>query len=353
MLKSLGMSLLAVSVVANVASAGQTVREAAAANAAGIQAAVDQFRADLGGANNGVVAGTQAGGRREINWDAVPGTAPVNDPIPMVRFAARGARFLTTGTGFQISGVAPSGLAEFTNLNPTYDALFTSFSSPKLFTALNTNELDIVFNVPGTAGAPAGVTGFGAVFTDVDLPASTKLQFFTPDGVLLFERFVPAWTGNESLSFLGVSFRAGEIIGRVRIVSGNAALGPDETPAIDMVAMDDFIYGEPVTTAGLSVAPGSTTLLQTGQFDLVVAIGPAGTPLASGRIVYDGVDVTASLLGCLRPGTLGGGGATYRCPLPRGLASPGEHALQVELVFGDGSRRRNAVRWNVTANTEP
>jgi hypothetical protein len=49
------------------------------------------------------------------------------------------------------------------------------------------------------------------------------------------------------MSFLGVSFNAGEKVARVRITSGNTAPGPSDDPAsnVDVVAMDDFIYGEP------------------------------------------------------------------------------------------------------------
>jgi hypothetical protein len=50
---------------------------------------------------------------------------------------------------------------------------------------------------------------------------------------------------NGSLSFLGVQFNAGETIGRVRITSGNTALGPNETGGVDLVVMDDFLYAEP------------------------------------------------------------------------------------------------------------
>ena len=46
-------------------------------------------------------------------------------------------------------------------------------------------------------------------------------------------------------------FNAGEQIGRVRITSGNAALGPTESPNVDLVVMDDFIYGEPRTLAAV------------------------------------------------------------------------------------------------------
>ena len=88
----------------------------------------------------------------------------------MRRFDARGATFVTPGTGFETSG-APS--AEFADINPLYSGLFATFSPPRLFIALNTNVMDVVFNVPGNAAVPAGVTGFGAVFTDVDSATST------------------------------------------------------------------------------------------------------------------------------------------------------------------------------------
>ena len=85
----------------------------------------------------------------------------------------------------------------------------------------------------------------------------------------------------------------------------------------------------------------------------MLAIGGYAAPLVTGRIIYDGLDVTASLLGCLRPGTLVGGGVTFRCALPGSLLAAGDHVLNVELGFADGSRRRNAIRWAVLANTEP
>ena len=69
----------------------------------------------------------------------------------MTRFAARGATFVTPGTGFETSG-APS--PEFGDINPPYGALFAPFSAPRLFIALNTNEMDVVFNVPGNAAVP-------------------------------------------------------------------------------------------------------------------------------------------------------------------------------------------------------
>jgi hypothetical protein len=106
-----------------------------------------------------------------------------------------------------------------------------------------------MFFIPGTAGGtPAGVRGFGAVFTDVDLADTTMIEFFDAGGNLLFETSASPGTVNDaSLSFLGVLFDAGESIARVRITTGTAALGPNDDPAngVDVVAMDDFIYAEP------------------------------------------------------------------------------------------------------------
>src|SRR5215510_2477649 len=53
-------------------SADSVVFEASGANRAGIQAAVDAFRAFLGEPNNQANPPNPLGGRREINWDAVP-----------------------------------------------------------------------------------------------------------------------------------------------------------------------------------------------------------------------------------------------------------------------------------------
>jgi len=320
------------------------VREAAGPNAAAIQAAVDQFRNDLG-PNNGLIAGSQAGGRREINWDGGgPAAPPTLDGTVLTRFAGRGATFVTTGVGFETSAAA--GPVDFSDINPTYPGLFAPFSPPRLFVARNTNVIDVLFNVPGNGDVPAGVTGFGAVFTDVDSPTSTRLQFFAPDGALLFERAVPATVGNETLSFLGVSFNRGEIVGRVRIISGNAALGPDETGTIDLVAMDDFIYGEPVAVEGLTIAPVTGPVFRIGSLDLTIGID-ASAPLVDARVLFDGVQMTQGLAGCFPAGGSMRGGPVFSCQVPRQLLTEGEHVVQVEATLADQTIRRNAVRWTV------
>ena len=344
------MLVLAASFVSpGTAVAGPVVREATGANAAAIQAAVDAFRNDLGGPNNGVTSGSQPGGRREITWDAGGAAAAATIfPIVTTAFANRGAVFVTPGSGFESSG-QPS--PEFGDLNDGYPNLFATFSTPRLFTALNSNVMDVLFSVPGNATVPAAVTGFGSVFTDVDIATSTKLEFYAPDATLLFERFVPATPGNESLSFVGVSFNAGEVVARVHIVSGNAAPGPDESGNLDLVVMDDFIYGEPVSTSGLTIAPDSGTLFRTGAFDIVVKLDSA-VSIVSGQLRLDGIDVTGPFASCVRDAKPGSGGASFRCPAPRGFLSAGEHVLQVDFNLNDQTRVRNAVRW-VIGNIEP
>jgi hypothetical protein len=150
------------------------VHSAAGPDPDSIAPAVNAFRSALG-ANNGTAPGQQPGGRREISWDG--GGAAANAalfPTPMTNFANRGAVFTTPGTGFEISG-QPS--PEFGDIDPSYPAIFTTFSSPRLFTAIGSNITDVNFFVAGTT-TPARVNAFGAVFTDVDLPDSTSLEYF-------------------------------------------------------------------------------------------------------------------------------------------------------------------------------
>ncbi len=220
------------------------VTSANGSNPAGIQAAVDAYRASLGALNPNV-AGSVGAGRREINWDGVPDAFSAANNLPANFFNAnspRGAVFATPGSGFQVSGNAAVAPVRFGNLNATYPEVFQTFSAQRLFSALGSNITDINFFVPGSAVA-ATVRGFGAVFTDVDLANSTSLQFFDQNNALLDTLLVPAGP-NGGLSFLGALY-ADQRIGRVRITSGNAALGGVES-GNDLVVMDDFIYAEPI-----------------------------------------------------------------------------------------------------------
>jgi hypothetical protein len=234
-----------------------TVFQAAGPNIASIQNTIDQYRAALGATNNGNVPGPLTNGRREINWDGGGSTATSVVGTPFTGFLAnRGALFTTTGTGFVQAPLA--GLAD-TFHNGTYLTIFQPFSPQRLFSPIDSNVTETQFFVPGGGDAPASATttGFGAVFTDVDLPngsgpgdrngnrkASTLIECFGTDGGLIFSSFVPASPGDGSLSFLGIVFDDARIA-RVRITSGDAAPGPNDDGTHDIVMMDDFFYGEP------------------------------------------------------------------------------------------------------------
>ena len=243
----------------NYAPAASIVRSFGGTTPASITAARDQFRADLGGGTVAGANGSFGGLRREINWDGVPGALSAPNPLPANFFnvnSPRGVIFSTPGTGFEVSGATTDAgagqpaAANFGNIDATYTSTFATFTAQRLFTAVGANITDVTFFIPGTT-TNATVSGFGAVFTDVETLGGTTLQFFTPANASLGVFNVPVGTvASQSLSFLGVSFNAGEQVGRVRITSGNAALsaGVNDNPGggVDLVVMDDFIYSEPV-----------------------------------------------------------------------------------------------------------
>jgi hypothetical protein len=253
------VAILACGLHVSTAQAATVTFSASGANAAGIQSAVDGYRADLGTLNANV-AGSFGSGRREINWDGVPDASAAPNNLAANFFnvnSPRGVVFATPGSGFQVSGTP----ILFGNIDPTYPTQFQTFSPPRLFTAVGSNIVDVNFFVAGSTTA-ALTKGFGAVFTDVDLANTTSLTFFDASNVSLGTFFVPAQTIDASLSFLGVDFGSA-VVSRVRITSGNAALGAGLTDGggRDLVVMDDFIYGEP--TAAVP-EPSTWTLMILG-----------------------------------------------------------------------------------------
>jgi len=253
-------ALLGVVLVAMPANA-QTVFQAAGVNAAGIQTVVDAFRTAVGPLNSNV-AGSFGSGRREINWDGVPDSFAAPNALPGNFFnvnSPRGVVLSTPGTSLQVSANGSSSAAvEFGNIDASYSSAFTAFSALRLFASIGSNITDVNFFMPGSTTA-ATTNGFGVVFTDVDLAATTSLQFFDAFGSSLGIFFAPNLAGSGSLSFLGVQFAAGIGASRVRITSGNAALaaGVIDGGGVDVVAMDDFIFAEPIAP---QVVPEPATL---------------------------------------------------------------------------------------------
>ena len=140
---------------------------------------------------------------------------------------------------------ATGGLLSLDLINAQYATLFAPFSPNRLFTPIGANDTLGFFSIPGTGGStPAGVSGFGVVFSDVDLPNATTIGVVTGGGTSFFP--VLPFPGNQTFSFLGLLAEPGDgLITSVIITTGTSPLGPSETPEDDLVVMDDFLYGEP------------------------------------------------------------------------------------------------------------
>jgi hypothetical protein len=274
MSKSLAVCFVLFALVFGSTAEAQLVRSAQGVDAAAIQAAVDAYRTDLGVLNaNGECVGPCAPGvgRREINWDAVPDGSSDPNVFPNdffnkdTTFAAgriRGALFSSAGT-FRMSADSDSDgdgnpgprAILFNDLAAGNGDDFAAFSAERIFGIVGSNQMDVTFNRPGTPGVPALVKGFGAVFTDVEVAGAVRLDYFDRNDVLLHsENAMPfPFVGNDSgksFSFVGVSF-ASPVVSRVHITNGgfDLALAPfpvNGNTVDDAVAMDDFIYGEPL-----------------------------------------------------------------------------------------------------------
>jgi hypothetical protein len=216
--------------------------------ACSITAALTDFRTALGSLNPNVV-GEQNGGRREVNWDAVPPAFTNTLTFPGDFFnqnfspRARGVVFSTDGTGLSVSD------NDFRFINPAYDAQFNAFSPIRTFSAIGSPNSRVDLFVAGTQ-TPARSTGFGVVFSDVDEPGSASIKLLGVNGNSLGVYQAPPCPGG--FSFVGVQF-ATPLVAAIEIRSGHGPLGPDAAdvsdrdhgPARDLVIMDDFIYGEP------------------------------------------------------------------------------------------------------------
>ena len=242
-----------------------------------ITAAVNAFR-DALGTLNANLPGSQAGGRREINWDAVPAQFTNTNDFPVDFFnqpvagRARGTVFSTPGTGFRTSD------DNFADVAPSFDGPFNFFSPIRTFMPVDSRRMTVHFFVPGSSDA-ATSTGFGVVFSDVDREGSASIRLFDSRGRSLGQFVAPTAPG--AFSFVGVKFSSA-LVARVEIRSGQAAVvttGTDRDNLLlgtrsqekdddhgegdddhdrrrnpDLVIMDDFIYGEPMPTTTASAA---------------------------------------------------------------------------------------------------
>ena len=228
-----------------------TVFTAAGANPAAIQTTVDDFRAALGDLNAPDPVALPDG-RRQINWDAAPAAVSAPNAFPGDFFnfnaspRARGISFETPGSGLLLSGDVDDGTpVRFEDFDPDYASEFQAFSEERLFAPVGSNIVTASFFTPGTITDPALTDGLGIVFVDVDLPDTTTVSFFDRNGLEILTESVPVADGG--LSFLGVAFDDFEVAS-VSISLGTGVLGDDDD-LVDVVVMDDFIFGEPQSVA--------------------------------------------------------------------------------------------------------
>jgi hypothetical protein len=269
---------------AGAASAAPIVRSAVTTAGAGdvaFNAVINTFRADLGGVLNPPGACSPSpctSGRREINWDAVPAGASSPNAFPGNFFNGtagiqpagrqRGITFTTPGSGFRVSAT------EFSDETVFGPAEFDAFSPARLFASMGSPITDSTFSVPGSPSTIAFVNGFGVVFSDVDYTGSAKIEYFDINdnslGTFDVPGVFPTANGQNSqgsFSFLGVSFDAGERVGRIRITSGTHGIDGNFVGLDDAVVMDDFIFGEPIRVP----LPSTALLLAVGVLSLVAA----------------------------------------------------------------------------------
>lgn len=211
-----------------------------------IAATVEEFRTLLGGPSNGGTPDEQPTGRREIAWDGAAAN-PFNNrnDFPAEFFntiVKSGAVFTTPGTGFRNDSL------RFAEINAGYETQFDAFSPTKIFSPVGSNVMDVLFLVAGRP-TPALVTGFGAVFSDVDIDGATTIEYFGANGARLATVAAPRRSDAAGSSFVGVKF-ADAVVARVRIRLGTGILSATAADVsaggtADVVVADNFIYGEP------------------------------------------------------------------------------------------------------------
>lgn len=253
LIRSIFLSIMFVLAFALSTNAAPTVRLAVSNGdiLGNLTPAMNQFRADLGGANNGV-GNSYSTGRREINWDGLPENMCQSQSTDLRKYynstSPRG--FVLGSDQFYRCSRTPnfggpgSEVARFGDINSNYPFYFQAYSSHRIFAPAVDPRFDIQFYIPGT-NIPATVSGFGIIMTDVDTIEGGLIIFYDVKGEEINRQIVPAQ--NNGASFLGATFNDGTRIARVRVFAGNTQIGSDEGAGSsnDVVAIDDIIYGEP------------------------------------------------------------------------------------------------------------
>ena len=211
-----------------------------------INSRIEEFRQLLGAQVNTTPGAVT--GRREVHWDGIPEEL-LNKKLPVDFFNPVGPQAPVAnqrGLIYSAAGNFQVSKNNFANVNAAATGQFSNFSGDKSFANISSSLWDVEFQVAGKTEA-AFVKGFGIVFTDVDQPNSTSMEFFSEERSL-GKFFVPAKNGSN-FSFLGVYFK-NEQVTRISVAhdshldKGQKDIS-DNGPA-DLVIMDNFLWNEPV-----------------------------------------------------------------------------------------------------------
>lgn len=241
--------------------------EATGNTAADIQQTVDDFRNALGPNNGNLPVNADPNGRRQINWDGIPDQFADPNLLPGDFFngntpgRARGIEFQATGdtTGFMVSSTQASGQPPAFG----FESVFPVFSNERLFASVGGSSFDILFFDPVNQSAQATVSGFGAVFSGLQVASPVQLLFFNLADELIGSLDPIGTTSGRGLSFFGAIFDSPElakvsVIGDTRFLNVN---GDFDGPIGDGFALDDFIFGEPIPVGQVEVNAPSTMAL--------------------------------------------------------------------------------------------
>ncbi|MCV3270327.1 VPLPA-CTERM sorting domain-containing protein [Roseobacter sinensis] len=265
----------------SLAPSAPVVFSASGADAASIQAEVDAFRDALGALNPNEPENFD-GGRRQINWDAAPDAISDPNPFPGDFFnfgaapRARGIEFRPSenpnagpqeliADGFQLSSTEASGEP----VRFGFEDELGVFSPERLFAPTGGTIFDVLFFDPADQKTPAATRGLGIIFTNVSETYDETGAPTTDAIVNLFLSgqdigsdapklsFNAEASGPGGLSFLGILFDAPVIVGAT--VQAGFIPFDEATSGAGVVAMDDFIFGEP-TVAPVPLPAGVVLL---------------------------------------------------------------------------------------------
>lgn len=209
---------------------------------------INEFRGVLGEQLNTMPGAV--GGRREINWDAVPANL-LDKPLAGNFFNTPGANVPATRQKGLVYSAATNNFQVskdgFKSVNTSTADGFSAFSGSQTFANVGSNLWEIGFQVPGEP-VIATVKGFGMVFSDVDVANSTFIEFFNgPKSLGKF--FAPVHDVHSNLSFLGVYFHDERVTHILVGHDGTLSEGGADVSAggqRDFVVFDDFLFDEPV-----------------------------------------------------------------------------------------------------------